>query len=126
HVGQRLPPPRLDIPTLPGRPRRHLRRHPGRGAARDHVREREEPLQPAGVGKHGVESQSIVPSLLGALRTGLPPAIPQEVPMPSLSRTLATWAAGLRYEDLPPQVIDRARGVTLHGLASALLGARMP
>jgi 2-methylcitrate dehydratase PrpD len=46
--------------------------------------------------------------------------------MPSLSRELAGWVAGLRYEDLPPEVIDRAKGVTLHGLASALLGANMP
>jgi 2-methylcitrate dehydratase PrpD len=44
--------------------------------------------------------------------------------MAALSRQLAQWAAGLRYEDLPPAVIDRARGVTLHGLASVLLGSR--
>src|SRR5215207_9674860 len=44
----------------------------------------------------------------------------------SLSRQLAAWVAALRYEDLPPDVLDRARGVTLHGLASALVGARMP
>ena len=42
--------------------------------------------------------------------------------MTSLSRQLAQWVAGLRYEDLPPAVIDRAKGVTLHGLASTLLG----
>ncbi len=46
--------------------------------------------------------------------------------MPSLSRTLATWVANLKYEDLPPEVIDRAKGVTLHGISSALLGANMP
>ncbi len=40
----------------------------------------------------------------------------------SLSRRLAAWVAGLRFEDLPPEVVDRARGVTLHGLASALVG----
>jgi 2-methylcitrate dehydratase PrpD len=44
--------------------------------------------------------------------------------MASLSRQLARWVAGLRYDDLPPDVIDRAKGVTLHGLASILLGAR--
>jgi 2-methylcitrate dehydratase PrpD len=42
----------------------------------------------------------------------------------SLSRQLARWVAGLRYEDLPPAVVDRARGLTLHGLASILLGSR--
>jgi 2-methylcitrate dehydratase PrpD len=30
--------------------------------------------------------------------------------------------AGLRFEDLPPEVVDRARGVTLQGVASALVG----
>ena len=44
--------------------------------------------------------------------------------MASLSRQLAHWAAGLRYEDLPPAVIDRAKGVTLHALTSVLLGSK--
>ena len=46
--------------------------------------------------------------------------------MPSLSRQFAAWVAALRYEDLPPEVIDRAKGVTLHALSSALLGQSMP
>src|SRR2546426_902454 len=44
--------------------------------------------------------------------------------MASLSRQLAQWVVGLRYEDLPADVIDRAKGVTLHSLASVLLGAQ--
>ena len=44
--------------------------------------------------------------------------------MPSLSRQLANWVANLEYEDLPPDVVDRAKGLTLHGLSSALIGAR--
>ena len=44
--------------------------------------------------------------------------------MPSLSRQLAQWVAALRYEDLPPEVVDRAKGVTLHCLASVLLGSK--
>ena len=44
----------------------------------------------------------------------------------SLSRQLAGWVAALRFEDLPPEVVDRARGVTLHGLASALVGHDEP
>ncbi len=43
--------------------------------------------------------------------------------MPSLSRQLSKWVADLKYEDLPPEVLDRARGLTLHGLSSALIGA---
>jgi 2-methylcitrate dehydratase PrpD len=42
----------------------------------------------------------------------------------SLSRQLAAWVAGLGYADLPPEVVDRAKGVTLHGITSAMLGSR--
>ena len=44
----------------------------------------------------------------------------------SISRQFARWVAGLRYEDLPPEVVDRARGLTLQALASALLGSQLP
>lgn len=46
--------------------------------------------------------------------------------MVSLSRQLAQWVVGLRYEDLPPEVVDRAKGVTLQHLASVLLGSQLP
>ncbi len=42
----------------------------------------------------------------------------------SLSRELARWVAGLRYEDLPPDVVDRAKGVSLQSVASALIGSQ--
>jgi 2-methylcitrate dehydratase PrpD len=48
----------------------------------------------------------------------------EEDSMASLSRQLAQWVVGLRYEDLPPEVVDRAKGVTLHSLASVLLGSQ--
>src|SRR6476646_2224702 len=48
------------------------------------------------------------------------------VSRPSLSRQFAQWAAGLRYEDLPSAVVDRLKGLTLHGLASAMLGSQLP
>ena len=44
--------------------------------------------------------------------------------MVSLSRQLAQWVVRLRYDDLPPAVVDRAKGVTLHSLASVLLGSQ--
>ncbi len=44
----------------------------------------------------------------------------------SLSRQFAQWVAGLRYEDLPPEVIDRAKGVTLQTLSSVLIGSQLP
>ena len=44
--------------------------------------------------------------------------------MASLSRQLAQWIAALRYDDLPPAVIDRAKGVTLQAIASVLIGAK--
>ena len=47
-------------------------------------------------------------------------------PADSLSREFARWVDRLRYEDLPPEVVDRARGLTLQALASALLGSQLP
>ena len=44
--------------------------------------------------------------------------------MVSLSRQLAQWVVGLSYDDLPPAVVDRAKGVTLQSLASVLLGSQ--
>ena len=44
----------------------------------------------------------------------------------SLSREFAVFVAGLKYEDLPPAVIDRAKGVTLQALSSALVAHDMP
>ena len=44
----------------------------------------------------------------------------------SLSREFAGFVAGLDYGKLPAEVVDRAKGVTLQALSSALLGSRMP
>src|SRR5215468_4341939 len=44
----------------------------------------------------------------------------------SLSREFAAFVAGLRYEDLPAAVIDRAKGVTLQALSSAAVAHDMP
>jgi 2-methylcitrate dehydratase PrpD len=44
----------------------------------------------------------------------------------SISRRLSRWVAGLAYSDIPPEVLDRARGVTLQGLSSCLLGHDFP
>jgi 2-methylcitrate dehydratase PrpD len=46
--------------------------------------------------------------------------------MPYLSRQFAEWVAGLTFENLPPDVVDRARGLTLHALSSVLLGYQLP
>lgn len=46
--------------------------------------------------------------------------------MTSMSRTISAWVADLQFKDLPPEVIDRAKGVTLQGLSSALIGFKMP
>ena len=42
----------------------------------------------------------------------------------SLSRQFGRWAAALEYADLPADVVDRAKGVTLQALVSILLGSR--
>src|SRR5580692_2400476 len=44
----------------------------------------------------------------------------------SLSREFAAFVANLRYEDLPAAVVDRAKGVVLQGLISALVAHDMP
>src|SRR5207237_5993319 len=44
----------------------------------------------------------------------------------SLSRQFAAFVANLRYEDLPAAVVDRAKGVTLQALCSALVGRDFP
>src|SRR5215472_8375858 len=44
----------------------------------------------------------------------------------SLSRELAGFVANLKYADLPPYVVDRAKGVTLQALSSALVAHDMP
>ena len=44
----------------------------------------------------------------------------------SLSREFAAFVAKLTYGDLPPDVIDRAKGVTLEALCSALVAHAMP
>src|SRR5579862_1158562 len=44
----------------------------------------------------------------------------------SLSREFAAFVAGLAYEDLPPAVVDRAKGVTLEALSSAVVAHAMP
>jgi 2-methylcitrate dehydratase PrpD len=44
----------------------------------------------------------------------------------SISRQFAQWVGGLRFEDLPPAVVDRAKGLTLQNLSSALIGSQMP
>ncbi len=44
----------------------------------------------------------------------------------SLSRQLAGFAEPLTYEDLPPQVVDKLKALTLHGLVIATVGAGTP
>ena len=43
-----------------------------------------------------------------------------------LSREFAAFVANLTFEDLPPEVADRAKGVTLQALSSALVAHDMP
>ena len=50
----------------------------------------------------------------------------RDIPHPTLSRQFARWVSTLRFEDLPPEVIDRAKGVTLQALSSLLLGSELP
>jgi 2-methylcitrate dehydratase PrpD len=42
---------------------------------------------------------------------------------PSISRQFARWAAGLRFEHLPPTVVNKTQALLLHALTGGLLGA---
>src|SRR6201997_4600403 len=44
----------------------------------------------------------------------------------SLSREFATFVANPHSEDLPPEVVDRAKGVTLQALSSSLIARDVP
>jgi 2-methylcitrate dehydratase PrpD len=44
----------------------------------------------------------------------------------SLSRDFAAFVANVKYDDLPAAVVDRAKGVTLQALSSALVGRDFP
>jgi hypothetical protein len=44
----------------------------------------------------------------------------------SMSRDFAAFVANLKYDDLPPEVVDRAKGVALQALCSALVANQMP
>lgn len=46
--------------------------------------------------------------------------------MKALSRQFASFAAETTFESLPAEVVDRAKGVLLQALASALMGQHMP
>ena len=74
----------------------------------------------------GVLGTGAAPPLAGVAREVQAGAASPPDPAASISRQFARWVAGLRYEDLPPEVVDRAQGLTLHALASALLGSRLP
>ncbi|MFC1939784.1 MmgE/PrpD family protein [Chloroflexota bacterium] len=44
----------------------------------------------------------------------------------SLSRQLAQFIVKLKYLDLPPKIVDKAKALTLQALASALVGSQFP
>ena len=46
--------------------------------------------------------------------------------MPNETVTLARYAAGLRYEDLPPQVVAHAKDIIADTVAACICGAEMP
>ena len=41
----------------------------------------------------------------------------------SIARQFARWAANLKYEDLPPEVVDKVMSLVLTQMVSAVFGA---
>src|SRR6202007_2210365 len=90
-------------------------------------------LRKSGLAAGGVASIAALAPFSSLTQEGqsVPRAIPQDgrgatITTPSLSRQFARWVFGLRCEDLPPAVVDRAKGATLQALTSALLGSQLP
>src|SRR5215208_3906382 len=81
-------------------------------------------IRDSGVATCGMWAVLTPPAL--AAQAAPPPQRRAVSDSPSLSRQFAKWVSGLRYEQLPPAVIDRAKGLTLQALASVLLGSRLP
>src|SRR5262249_49481286 len=83
-----------------------------------HIRGRETPIR--------ARDDAITP------RPGTPSMVPGHsihggrMPRESINRRLSRWVAGLSFSDIPPEALDRARGVTLQGLSSCLLGHEFP
>ncbi len=46
--------------------------------------------------------------------------------VPPISRQFAQWAANLKFEDLPPEVVDKVKGLLVHAVSGAVLGAPKP
>ncbi len=74
----------------------------------------------------GVIGTGAATTIAPAARAAQPGGASRTDPAVSLSREFARWVTGLRYDDLPPEVVDRAKGLTLQALASALLGSQLP
>lgn len=55
---------------------------------------------------------------------GEPGAPSRGVSTVPMARRFGRWVAALGFADLPPEVVDRAKGVTLQALASVLLGSQ--
>ena len=83
-------------------------------------------LRDAALTTVGIAGASRQPSAAALAWLAQEPVARRSVPSASLSRQFARWVVGLRFEDLPAAVVDRAKGLTLQNLASALIGSGMP
>jgi 2-methylcitrate dehydratase PrpD len=87
-------------------------------------------LRDSGVAAAGIFGMATASPVIAFAQRGAPGASPdnrrQAGSSVPLSRQFAQWVANLRYDDLPPEVVDRAKGVTLQALTSALLASQSP
>lgn len=83
-------------------------------------------LRDAALSAAGIAGATTCPSATALAWLAQEPSARRTVPTASLSRQFARWVVGLRFEDLPAAVVDRAKGLTLQNIASALLGSQMP
>jgi len=83
-------------------------------------------LRDVGLTTAGIVGATTRPLAAALGRLAQDPVARPSVAPASLSRQFARWVVGLRFEDLPAAVVDRAKGLTLQNLASALIGSGMP
>ena len=83
-------------------------------------------LRDSAVAAGGLAGIAARPPAVAFAPTPQEPAARRTASGKSLSRQFAQWVVGLRYEDLPAAVVDRAKGLTLQNLASALIGSQLP
>ena len=81
---------------------------------------------PAGFGRRGLLATAVLASAAPSLASIATPAAAAAEPGPGGTVTLAAYGAGLRYEDIPPAALQRAKDCMIDAVATIVYGADLP